>query len=254
MKRKKRSKARALWLAIIGTIFGVGLLLFPLKGRGAGPEDKATPAKASEAHAAATKNGAAKKHGKHGKDAPAEPAPATTEEPAPEPAPAPKPEELTTIPIGKGLPVNVSIAVFFLEITAFDDTKGEYEATIDTRLQWVDPRLTYPVKETLRGYREFIGKAAEEQLGKMWSPSVDAKNRLEVGDYVGRRLRIFPNGRVESITRTSGKYKVPVNAEAFPFDRQKLAVDFIVREETVDDVLLRFDKEDVDFRRAAQSA
>ncbi len=253
--KKRRSKARALWLAIIGTIFGVGLVLFPLKGRSETPAAKT----AESLQGPATGKGA-KKATKPGREAAAEPAPAAAEEPAataeatPAAPPAPTPEELKAIPIGKGLPVRVSVAVFFLELTSFDDTKGEYEATTDTRLTWHDPRLAFDRKQTLRGYRQLIGKAAEEELSKMWSPSVDVKNRLETGSYVGRRLRIFPDGRVESITRESGKFKIPVDAESFPFDRQKLAVELIVREETVDDVSLRFDKDDVNFSRAAQTA
>ncbi|HVJ88775.1 MAG TPA: hypothetical protein VM580_03160, partial [Labilithrix sp.] len=169
--------------------------------------------------------------------------------------PAPAAEaELTTIPIGKGLPVRVSVGVFFLEITAFDDTKGEYEATVDVRLRWYDPRLTFSAKEMLRGYKEYRGKAAEEHLEKMWSPNVDVKNRFEVGPYVGRRLRVFPDGLVETITRTTAKYKTHVNPESFPFDRQQLAVELIVRDATTDDVRLRFEKEDVEFSRAARTA
>lgn len=260
MKGKKRSSARGLWLAIVGTVLGVALVLSPLSGRGAGPNDKkAAPGAAIDDAAPAAVGKGAKKavklatSAKEEAEAPERPdaTPETPETPA---APPPPAEDLRTIPIGQGLPVRVSVAVFFLEVASFDDTKGEFEATTDVRLRWTDPRLAYPGKTTLRGYRQSIGKAAEEHLATMWSPSVDVQNRLEAGPYVGRRLRIFPNGSVESITRYTGKYKVPVDPEAFPFDRQRLALDLIIRDETVDELSLRFEKEDVEFSRAAESA
>lgn len=163
-------------------------------------------------------------------------------------------QDLTSIPVGKGLPIRVNVAVFFLELTAFDDTKGEFEATTDLRLRWADARLAFPASEKLRGYKELIGKAAEERLTQIWSPTVDVQNRIESGSYVGRRLRIFSDGRVESITRTSGRYKSPVRLESFPFDRQKLALRTIVREANVDQVLLTFDKDDVEFSRVSPDA
>lgn len=247
MTRRRRSASRALWLAVAATIFGIALVLFPLKGR-AGAKDTRGAHRPSSAAPSAEP------------PAPVPPVPAEAAVVAPDApvgdavAVAAGEEDRTTIPIGKGLPVRVNVGAFFLEVGAFDDTKGEFECTTDLRLQWVDPRLAFPAKETLRGYREYLGKAAEEQLAKIWSPTVDVKNLLEVGPYVGRRLRVFHDGRVESITRTSGRYKASVDTEAFPFDRQRLALEYIVREITVDEVLLRFQKEDVVFSRVADDA
>lgn len=248
--RRRRSRARALSLVVLAALMGVVLVLFPLKSRGA-------PANADSGappHAPAGKAG--KKAAIDSKDASA-PAPAPVSDAGahrPEPHAAKEAEkekgEKATIPVGKGLPVHVDVAVFFLEITTFDDTKAEFEGTTDIRLEWTDPHLAFPDRETLRGYREFIGKAAEEELGKIWSPSIDVKNRTETGSYVGRRVRIYPHGQVEVITRASGKFKTTIDTEAFPFDRQKLAVELIVRDESVDEVLLQFDKDDVEFSHA----
>ncbi|GEM_PF-737066 len=250
--KRRRSPSRILWLIVLATIFAVALVLFPVRMKSSGTT--------ATAHAAAAPGPAAGKaaanKGAQG-DAGAEPEQAATADAAvPETAtpsaaaPAvPAATDLRSIPLGKGLPVLVNIAVFFLEVGSFDDTKGEFECTVDVRLQWTDPRLAYDGKGTLRGHREFIGKEAEEQLEKIWAPNIDVKNRIETGGYVGRRLRIFPDGRVESITRTTGKYKTTVNPETYPFDRQRLPIELIVREETADDVLLRFEKEDVEWSR-----
>lgn len=249
MTPKDRPAKRGLFLVFVTTLIALALVLYPLKGRGAGKD-------APSAQAGGGAAGADAPPPKPKKPKPPKPKDAPKEEPAPEPAPPPEPprEDLTTIPIGKGLPVNVQVAVFFLEVTSIDDAKAEFQCTTDMRLRWTDPRLAFPKSETLRGYREFLGKAAEEKLGAIWTPNVDVKNRLETAPYVGRRVRIFPDGTVESMTRITGKYKMTVNAESFPFDRQRLPLELIVRDDTTDEVLLRFDKGDVEFSRIANDA
>ncbi|MBX3261008.1 MAG: hypothetical protein KF782_15085 [Labilithrix sp.] len=254
---RRRPHARAVLLALLATLCGLALVLFPLRLRGAETSGAAEGAPAAKQASAAGRKG--EKAAKRVQDAGADDAGADAEPPAEavapaEPAPAAGAEAgLTTLPLGKGLPVNVNVAVFFLDLKSFDDTKSEFECTTDVRLRWVDPRLRLTTKN-LRGYREFRGKEVEDQLAKMWSPSIDVTNRLEAAPYVGRRLRIFPDGQVESLTRVTARYKTRVSAETFPFDRQRLALELIVRDDTTDEVLLRFDKDDVGFSRAARDA
>lgn len=159
-----------------------------------------------------------------------------------------------TVPMGKGLPVQVSTAVRFLELKSFDDNKGEFEAVLDIRLQWYDLRLRYPKSEAARGYKELRGKKADAQLEKMWVPEVEARNRVESSGATSRRLRIYEDGLVETITRETAKYKVHIESERFPFDRQKLVVDLAVREATTDEVVLAFDKDDLSFSRVQRGA
>ena len=53
----------------------------------------------------------------------------------------------TSLPIGKGLPVLVKVAVAFVEITALNENTSTYKATVDVRLRWEDPRLRRPSEE-----------------------------------------------------------------------------------------------------------
>jgi uncharacterized Tic20 family protein len=65
---------------------------------------------------------------------------------------------------------------------------------------------------------------------------------------------MVPDGRVELITRATARYKTHVEAETFPFDRQHLPLELMMREQTTDEVVLRFQKEDVEFSRIATGA
>ncbi|AKU98681.1 hypothetical protein AKJ09_05345 [Labilithrix luteola] len=233
--KRNRSTTRTFVTLIVTLFFGVAFLLVPLKSRGAkspeAPETAALPAPVD------------------GKPTPAgkgEPVPeARDERGGAEPA--------LSLPTGKGLPLPVYVGIFFLELKSFDDNKSEFECTTDMRLRWTDLRLQFPKGDAYRGYREFRGKEAEDQLAKMWTPTIDVANRLEAASYVGRRVRIFPNGDVETFARVTGRYKVNVDPERFPFDRQHLLLELLVRENTTDEVALRFDKDDVEFSRVSHA-
>lgn len=161
-------------------------------------------------------------------------------------------QPLPSIPLGKGLPVIVRTGLFFHHMEAFDDNKGTFEATTDLRLSWHDPRLRYPVSEGLHGYKEYRVSAAEEQLAKLWTPPVRYANRVGEPTFSERRLRIFPDGRVETIARTTAVYKTPVDISRFPFDHQSLQIELVVREDTVEAVDLDYSSDDVEFSKVDQ--
>jgi hypothetical protein len=148
----------------------------------------------------------------------------------------------------------VNVALSVIELQTFDDVKGEFEALTDLRLRWVDTRLRYRSTGVTSRYIEYRGKAAEEQLEKLWVPNVDVANRVETSGYVGHRLRVFADGQVETMVRTMGRYKTDVDVQRFPFDKQGLKQTLIVREQTTDEVVLHFDKDDEEFSRALSSA
>ena len=160
---------------------------------------------------------------------------------------------LVSVPTGKGLPVVVRAALFFNQIQAFNDNQNTFEATTDLRLSWFDLRLRYPAEEGLNGYKEYRVSAAEAELAKMWTPRIRLVNRVGEPTFSERRLRIFPDGRVETIARTTATYKVPVDLSRFPFDHQSLLIELVVQEDTIETVDLDFSSEDVAFSRVASS-
>lgn len=264
--RRRRRPLGAAFVFVATALFCVGLVLFPLRSRGQtakkeaaprGQPAKAAPRPAPVAQAAAAAPASASAEAL----APAEP-------PPPAPPPAPKPtkksgalpenpgehDDEPTIPMGKGLPVIVRTAFFFLELRTFDDTKGEFEVTTDMRLRWNDSRLQYPIAEAPRGYKEYRGAAAEHVLEQVWTPHIEPTNLLEANENVGRRVRVFANGDIETIERKTASYTSHVDAQRFPFDRQFLKIDLIVREDTTDSVLLDYEKEDVEFSRVSPTA
>jgi hypothetical protein len=161
-------------------------------------------------------------------------------------------EKLTTLPLDKGLPVIVRVGVYYHSITAFDESAGTFTGTIDSRLRWEDSRLRYLAAETPQGFKEYRGSAADEQLQNIWSPGVAFTNLIDTPSYQVTNVRIFPDGGVEVMQRTTAKFMVKMDAGNFPFDRQTLPVEVEIRKETTNETTLVVLQEDLDFSRAAR--
>ena len=72
--------------------------------------------------------------------------------------------------------------------------------------------------------------------------------------YIATGLRIYPDGTVEMIKRTSAEFTTAIDVERFPFDRQKLRLAVAIRDQSTDAVALQFEQDDLDFSRTAAAA
>lgn len=155
-------------------------------------------------------------------------------------------EDLRTLPTGVGLPILVRTATYFVDIDGIDESAGTFEATVDLRLRWKDARLAYPGSETPVGFREWRGAAAEEALTTMWCPDVVFENAGEQSDG-DNGLRVYPDGSVEWLRRTTAAFSSTVDVSRFPFDRQLLRVEVLSKREPQSRVQLDFCQEDLSF-------
>lgn len=189
-------------------------------------------------------------------DADARPAEAPPAAPAPAaamstPPPAVAAETLTALPRGKGLPVVVRTGVCFVNLESVEENEGAFVATIDLRVRWVDLRLRYAPAEAPDGFKEFRGAASEARLAEMWAPDVLLTNMVGEPEYQVRGLRIYPDGRVELMQRTTARFATTFDVERFPFDRQKLKVEMVSRLESQERVAFDFRQDDLSFCKAA---
>jgi hypothetical protein len=167
-------------------------------------------------------------------------------------APAPA-NSLSSLPLGKGLPVVVLIGLRYVEIDSIDETEAAYTATVDLRLRWPDLRLQFPPESAPQGFMEFRDEAAAAKIAEIWTPVVSLQNLSGEPSQQMRALRIFPDGRVEMIVRTTATFETPFEVERFPFDRQRLQVEVVSRRESVERLSLEFEQEDLDFSQPPDS-
>lgn len=159
----------------------------------------------------------------------------------------------TSLPIGKGLPVQVRIGVAFMDIQAFKENNGIFSATVDVRLRWQDLRLRRPPNEATDPPKVYLGADTNAQLARIWVPPAELINQQGKAAYTAIGLRIYPDGSVELTKRTRADFTSSINVTRFPFDRQNLQIAVGIRERSSDAVALRFDQDDLDFSRAAAS-
>jgi len=160
-------------------------------------------------------------------------------------------ESLRSTPTGKGLPVVVRIGLYFAEIETIDEQHGWFGSTVDLRLRWEDPRLRFPAAEALGGFMDLRGEQAEARLAEIWAPDVAIANLIDKPTYQVRRLRVSPEGRVELMQRTTGKFTTAFDVDRFPFDRQELMIELVERREPLHRLALDFRQDDVEFSRVA---
>jgi hypothetical protein len=162
------------------------------------------------------------------------------------PAIAAAAEPAPTLPLAGGLPVVVRTALRFEQIDQIDENDRSCTATVDLRLRWMDSRLAYP-KQDGSLFQEFKDAAAEARLNEMWVPRVELANVIGSPSFRTIALRIYPDGQVELMQRTSSKFTTTFNPQRFPFDQQKLAAEIVVRGDHQDRVTLDYHQDDLNF-------
>jgi hypothetical protein len=155
-------------------------------------------------------------------------------------------EPAPSLPLGGGLPVIVRTGLRFEQIADVDESERSCTATVDLRLRWQDARLAYP-KEDGSTFQSFKDAAAETRMAAMWVPRVELANTIGSPAFRTNSLRIYPDGQVEWMQRTSTKFATSFDPQRFPFDQQKLAVEVVVRGDDQDRVALDYHQDDLNF-------
>jgi hypothetical protein len=155
-------------------------------------------------------------------------------------------EPAPSLPLDGGVPVIVRTGLRFEQIEAVDESERSCTATVDLRLRWQDARLAYP-KEDGTAFQNYKDAAAEARMATMWVPKVELANMIGTPTFRTSALRIYPDGQVELMQRTSTKFATSFDPQRFPFDQQKLAVEIAVRGDDQDRVMLDYHQDDLTF-------
>jgi len=165
----------------------------------------------------------------------------------------PEPENRMTLPLGKGLPVVIRAGVYFVSIDDIDESAQTFDATIDVRLRWEDPRLRFPKADVPGGVLELRNSMAEARLEAMWTPEIRLDNLIDEPYATRRGVYLSWTGEVELITRTSGKFGTPFDMTKFPFDKQQLEVALMSEREDLDHLIIDYRQDELDFSRLSRS-
>jgi hypothetical protein len=123
-------------------------------------------------------------------------------------------------PDPEGVPTKLSIGFYLVDIESIDDPKQEFTADLYLIARWRDSRLAR--SENINDQSQRI-----LPLSKVWQPDVGILNRRAIQTTLPQVARVDVQGNVEYAQRLRGQFAAPLDLHRFPFDRQRLEIQFI---------------------------
>jgi hypothetical protein len=130
-------------------------------------------------------------------------------------------------PSGEATLITVGILIF--DIDEVDDVSQRFSVDMFTTLAWHDPRLA--LSEDQR-----FGRSRSLPLDEIWTPQGLIVNDRGLSAQLPRSANIDDLGNVVYRQRLSGQLAVALELSEFPFDTQRLPIDFVSYEHSPDEV------------------
>lgn len=146
--------------------------------------------------------------------------------------PASPQREMVTRPDPEGTPTEVSVGLYFLDVSQIDDVAQEFAADVVIRAIWTDPRLADPEAPPTRVL----------PLNETWNPEVGFLNRRVVDLVLPQTVRVDPAGQFLYVQRALATFAAPLDLRRFPGDAQELEVQLVSYRYTPGELDLRVDR------------
>jgi hypothetical protein len=132
-------------------------------------------------------------------------------------------------PNPSGEATEVTFGVFIFDIDDIDDVSQRFGIDMFTIVAWQDPRLALPEDERVGLHRSL-------PLDEIWSPRGIVVNDRDLSAQLPRTVTIDDLGNIVYRQRLSGELAVPLELGNFPFDKQRLPIDFVSYQNSPDEV------------------
>jgi len=123
----------------------------------------------------------------------------------------------------------ITIGIYIFDIDEIDDAKQRFSVDMFTTIAWHDPRLALPENER-------AGLSRSLPLDEIWSPRGLVVNDRGLRRQLPRIANVDDLGNVLLRQRSSGELAVPLELREFPFDKQRLPIDFVSYQNSPDEV------------------
>jgi hypothetical protein len=145
------------------------------------------------------------------------------------------PQIVNTRPGAAGVPTDVQVGIYVLDIVAVDDIDQTFTADLYLSIYWQDSRLSAAARgSSLAG--------CGVPLSSIWHPFLDVVNQRDLRAFYPEVVRVDEAGNVLYNQRFYGALSSPLDLHDFPFDRQSLGISVASRRYDTDEVLLRVDE------------
>lgn len=129
-----------------------------------------------------------------------------------------------TLPPGVEWPVKVRVGLKVLNVLKVEEVAGQARLHLELTQRWRDPRLVFDPLEQGLNRLDRVGEDADEFLKANWRPGLVIDNQVDDPDSRSVALSVHANGDVVLIERFESNFRFRMNMDAFPFDKQELAL------------------------------
>ena len=126
----------------------------------------------------------------------------------------------TSRPDPEGVPTEVSVSLYLIDLRKIDETEQAFDADILVRAGWRDPRLVDPL-HSLAGCRVSVDS--------IWNPELVFLNERRISRRLEDVAFIDAEGAVLYPQRFQGTFSSRLSLQEFPFDRQSLRISILSR-------------------------
>lgn len=151
----------------------------------------------------------------------------------------PEPALLGERPTLNGEPTVVDLSVFVIDVDEIDDVNQRFSIDLFVVARWQDPRLALPEMER-------TGKERFMSIDDVWTPRVLLINDRGLTNQLREGVEVDDFGNMKYKNRMTGELKVNLEFQRFPFDVQRLPIDIVSYEYTVDEMQFSIDSTVVD--------
>ncbi|NHN33799.1 hypothetical protein [Paenibacillus agricola] len=130
----------------------------------------------------------------------------------------------TDFPQNVQLPLKVGVALKVNKLYTINELGNMFQADVDLRFRWQDPRVAFNKADFGADRQEFSGAEAAAMLSKIWTPDIQVSNQSDKPQKEEKGLIIFMDGTVQYNLRLKGNFESTYNLDYFPFDTQRLMV------------------------------
>jgi hypothetical protein len=123
----------------------------------------------------------------------------------------------------------ITVGVYIFDIDDIDDVNQRFSVDFFMVANWSDPRLALPEAERNEQIRTF-------PMDKIWTPRALIVNDRGLSTQLPRIASVDDLGNVTTRQRLSGKLAVSLKLKEFPFDTQRLQIDFVSYQYSPDEV------------------
>lgn len=132
-------------------------------------------------------------------------------------------------PDPSGAATLINLGILILDIEAIDDVNQRFGVDMFMNVAWHDPRLALPENER-------HGQTRTLPMSEIWTPQGMIVNDRGLSARLPRTVDIDDEGNVVYRQRLSGELAVALELKEFPFDKQRLPIDFVSYRYSPDEV------------------